>query len=87
VKRRDAIVSLALSGLSTLLLSRAAAGQAENEGLSEEQLRIVLRQFAGLDLQPGEAPKILASFNSNRFMVKVDPTIQPQCDFDPEVDL
>jgi hypothetical protein len=86
VKRRDAIVSLALSGLGTLLTSGTATRQTSKEGLSEEQLRMLLRQFAGLELQPGEAPKVLASFKSNRFTAKVDPMVQPQADFDPEVE-
>jgi hypothetical protein len=47
---------------------------------------MLLRQMAGLELQPGEAPKVLASFRLNRFIRKVEPTIQPQ-DFDPELDL
>ena len=47
----------------------------------------MLQQLAGLELQPGEAAKVLASLKSNRFTAKVDPTIQPQSDFDPEVDM
>ena len=40
----------------------------------------------GMDLDPGEGPKVLASFTANRFAVLVDPTIQPNSDFDPAVD-
>ena len=69
------------------MLTSCQAPQNAPQQLSEEQLRALLHEFAGLDLQPGEGPHILASLKNNRFTAPVDPTIQPQSDFDPEVDL
>ena len=86
MKRRDALVSVAVYGAGAVLPSWSGL-KVPSEGLSEEQLRILLRQLAGLELQSGEAPKILASLRSNRFTASVDPTVQPQSDFDPEVDV
>ena len=86
MERRDVLVAIVVSG-AVNALNLWAAPQLLTEDLSEEQLRFLLRQLAGLELQASEAPKILASFKSNRFTAKVDPTIQPQSDFDPEVDL
>jgi hypothetical protein len=86
VKRRDALVSVAVYGAGAVMPSWSGV-KIPSEGLSEEQLRILLWQLAGLDLQSGEAPKILVSLRSNRFTANVDPTVQPQSDFDPEVDV
>jgi hypothetical protein len=85
VKRRDLVVSLAASGLGIALGPWVAAGR-PNEELSEEQLRMILRELAGFDLPAAEAPKVLAAFKLNRFTTKVDPIVQPQADFDPEVE-
>jgi hypothetical protein len=86
VRRRDALVSVVTSGLG-IAVGSWALPELANECLSEEQLGIFLRHLAGFDLPAGEGPKVLASFNSNRFKANVDPKIQPQSDFDPEVDL
>jgi hypothetical protein len=85
VKRRDALVSIAWSG-AALVLPGCASSQASHEGLSDDQLRAML-QLNGMDLQPGEGPKVLASFTAGRYTTAVDPTVQPQSDFDPDVDL
>jgi hypothetical protein len=85
VRRRDAVVSIAVSG-AALVLGGCATSQAPHDGLPEEQLRALL-QLNGMDLQPGEGPKVLASFTSNRYTAAVDPMIQPQSDFDADVDV
>ena len=84
MKRRDAVVSLAITGAAALLPACTRV-QASSDSLTEDQMRAMLR-LNGLDLQPGEAAAILASFNSSRFSVAVDPTVQPT-DFDADVDL
>jgi hypothetical protein len=86
VKRRDALVSLAVYGAGAVLPSWSGL-KVPSEGLSEEQLRILLWQLGGLEMQSGEASKVLVSLRSNRFTASVDPTVQPQSDFDPEVDV
>jgi hypothetical protein len=53
--------------------------------LSDDQIEAMLK-LNGMSLEPGEGPAILASFVGNRFAAVPDPAIQPQCDFDPEVD-
>jgi hypothetical protein len=85
MKRRDALVSMALSG-AAVVLPGCATSRSEGGVLSEEQLRAML-QLTGMDLQPGEAPAVLASFTGSRFTAAVDPTTQPQSDFDADVDL
>jgi hypothetical protein len=40
-----------------------------------------------MDLGPGEGAAIRASFIGSRFPAAVDPTIQPQSDFDADVDV
>ncbi len=84
MKRRDALVSIAASGAG-MLLGACAAPPAPDGDLSDEQLGALLR-LAGYQMAPGEGAKILASFKGNRFTTDVDPTIQPQSDFDPDVD-
>ena len=75
MKRRDALVSLAaLTSLAACASSTPA-----------DDLQAVVRQLGGFDLQPGEAPAVLASLKGSRYTAEVDPTIQPQSDFDPEV--
>jgi hypothetical protein len=84
MKRRDALLALGASGM-VIVLPGCAGPQASSGGLSEDQLEAMLR-LNGMSLAPGEGPAVLASFTANRFATVVDPTIQPQCDFDPEVD-
>jgi hypothetical protein len=84
MNRRDLFSSVAIVAGTMLWDPRSATSQ--SDGLSDEQLRSALRYLAGLDLEPGEAAKVLASLHLNRFDVKVEPTVQPQADFDPEVD-
>jgi hypothetical protein len=84
VKRRDALVTLAVSGAATAW--PGCASKVPGEGLSDPQMRAMLR-LNGMDLRPGEGPQVLASFNASRFPATVDPTIQPQSDFDASVDL
>ena len=84
MKRRDALVTLAASGAAAVW--PACASKPADEGLSDAQMRAML-QLNGMDLRPGEGPQILASFNASRFPASVDPTIQPQSDFDAAVDL
>ena len=85
MKRRDMLVALAVSGAGTALAS-CAGPQGPGEGLGEEQLRLMLRQLAGFELSPDEAPRVLAALKTNRFTGRVDPTTQPQSDFDAEVE-
>lgn len=84
MKRRDALVSLAVSGAVAILPSCARVG-ASPDNLTEGQMRAILR-LNGLDLKPGEGAAVLASLMSSRFPASVDPTIQPT-DFDPDVDV
>ena len=86
MNRRDALISLVTSSVG-MAVSSWAAPQAPSDRLSEPQLEILLEELAGLKLQAGEAKKVLASLSLNRFTAKIDPKIQPQSDFDPEVDL
>jgi hypothetical protein len=84
MKRRDALVALAAGGAGSLLPSCGRPSRADD--VSEEQLRLMLRRLAGLDLAPDEAARVLGALRANRFTGRPDPTIQPQSDFDPEVD-
>ena len=84
MRRRDALLSLAISGAVAATSSWPASAQAE-QMLSEEQLAMLLRQMVGMELRPDEAPKVLASLRLNRLTRRVEPTIQPQ-DFDPELE-
>jgi hypothetical protein len=84
VKRRDALITLAVSGAAAIL--PACATDAKKEGLSEAEMRAMLR-LNGMDLGPGEGAAVLASFMGGRFPATVDPTIQPQSDFDADVDV
>jgi hypothetical protein len=54
--------------------------------LSEGELHAWLRYVDGDQAGSGDAQGILASLKANRFTAAVDPTIQPQSDFDPDVD-
>jgi hypothetical protein len=85
VKRRDALMSIAISGVAVALPACRTSEVAPAGSLTEDQMRAVLR-LNGMDLEPGEAPSVLASFAGSRFATPVDPAIQPQSDFDPEVE-
>ena len=84
MKRRDALVALAMSG-AIAILPDCARVEAAPSALTEEQMRALLR-LNGLDLTAAEAPAVLASFTASRFPAAVDPTIQPT-DFDADVDV
>ena len=84
MKRREALVSIALSG-TTILLPGCAPSPAPADTLSERDIQALLR-LQGVTLEPGEGAHVLTSFMSSRFTTAVDPTVQPQSDFDPEVD-
>jgi len=88
VKRREVLVSLAVAGAGVALGGCAGRPGADVDPRdpSDAQLGTMLRQLSGLDLRPGEGPSVLRSFKGSRFTAHVDPTIQPQADFDPEVD-
>lgn len=75
MNRRDALVSLAAVASLTACAASTPA----------DDLQAVVRQIGGFDLQPGEAPAVLASLKGSRYTADVDPTIQPQADFDPDV--
>ena len=54
---------------------------------SDAELAAVLREFGGQEqFAPGDAARIRAVLKQYRFDVKVDPEVQPQGDFDAEVD-
>jgi hypothetical protein len=84
VKRREALVALAAGSAASLLPS--CGRSAPPDDIDEEQLRVMLRHLAGLDLPRDEVPRVLAALRANRFTGRPDPTTQPQSDFDPEVD-
>jgi hypothetical protein len=84
VERRDALMAMAMSGV-VVALPGCSVPQATVGGLTEDQLGAMLR-LNGTDLAPGEGQKVLASFAANRFAGAVDPMIQPNCDFDPDVE-
>jgi hypothetical protein len=85
VKRRDAVVSIAISGAGLALGACRGAPPAAGE-LTDGELQAWVRQVDGYTLRPGEAQAILASFKGNRFTAEVDPAIQPQSDFDADVE-
>jgi hypothetical protein len=82
MKRREALVSLAVSGAA--LIAPAYGREVSPKDLSDEQIRAMLR-LNGLDLAPGEGAKVRASLALNRFVIPVDPSLQP-ADFDADVD-
>lgn len=75
---------MALSG-TTMLLPGCMPSQVPADSLSERDLHALLR-LQGVALEPGEGTHVLTSFMASRFNTAVDPTVQPQSDFDPEVD-
>ena len=84
MKRRDALVALAAGGAGSVLPSCGRATPTDH--IDEERLRLMLRHLADLPLAPDEAQRVLAALRANRFTGRPDPAIQPQSDFDPEVD-
>jgi hypothetical protein len=86
MQRRDALASLMTSGAG-LLLGACSSPPASSEGPSEAQIGVLLQQLTGYTLRPGEGAKVQASLDGNRFTAAVDPTIQPQSDFDPDIDV
>jgi hypothetical protein len=84
VNRRDALLSIAVCG-AVLALPACVVPESPSGLLSDGQMSAMLR-LNGMDLGPGEGPKVLASFRANRFTASVDPMIQPNSDFDPAVD-
>jgi hypothetical protein len=83
LKRRDALVAMAASGVA-IVLPGCASPRPTSGALTDDQMRAMLR-LNGMDLAPGEGPRVLASFTGNRYAAAVDPAIQPNCDFDPDV--
>jgi hypothetical protein len=71
MNRRDALISLAV-------LTACATSTPDDD------LQAVMREYGGFELKPGEGPAVLASLKGSRFIEDVDPTIQPQSDFDPD---
>ena len=84
VNRRHALLTIAMSG-TAIALPGWDIPESQSGLLSDNQMQAMLR-LNGMDLGPGEGPKVLASFTANRFAAPVDPTIQPNSDFDPGVD-
>ena len=68
--RRDALITLAA-------LAACSGGH-------EDDLQVVVRELGGFELKPGEGPAVLASLKGSRYTADIDPTIQPQSDFDPD---
>ena len=73
----------AQEGLAMLPTS-AASGQ---HVASDAELVAVLRELGGFELASEDASQIRALIQELRIEGRVDPEVQPQCDFDPEVDL
>jgi hypothetical protein len=71
MNRRDAVVSLAA------VIAACSPGP-------EDDLQVVVRELGGFELKPGEGPAVRASLKGSRYTVDIDPTIQPQSDFDPD---
>jgi hypothetical protein len=86
LKRCDALISIPIFGVGAVLTSCDAPPMQTGE-ISEEQLRLMLRQLSGLELAPGEWTKVLESLKATRFTAYIDPMTQPQSDFDPGADL
>lgn len=70
MKRRDALISLAA-------LAACSPGP-------QDDFQIVVREMGGFELKPGEGPAVMASLKGSRYLADIDPTIQPQSDFDPD---
>jgi hypothetical protein len=70
MNRRDALIAVAALACS--------AGP-------QDDFQVVVREIGGFELKPGEGPAVMASLKGSRYTVDVDPTIQPQSDFDPDV--
>jgi hypothetical protein len=84
VKRREALLSVAVTAAG---MAMGCSGEhADGAELSDAQVDLMLRHLAGYQLGPGEGAHVRQSFAGSRFTTAVDPTIQPQADFDPAVD-
>jgi len=84
MKRRDALLSAAATAAGVAL--GCTGERADSAELSDAQMDVMLRHLSGYQLAPGEGAHVRASFTGSRFTMAVDPTIQPQADFDPAVD-
>jgi hypothetical protein len=70
MNRRNALISLAA-------LAACSPG-------AQDDLQVVVRELGGFELKPGEGPAVMASLKGSRYTVDIDPTVQPQSDFDPD---
>jgi len=70
MNRRDALIAVAA-------LAACSPGP-------QDDLQVVVRELGGFELKPGEGPAVLASLKGSRYTVDIDPTVQPQSDFDPD---
>jgi hypothetical protein len=62
----------------------ALAALAACSGATDDNLQAVVQELGGFELKPGEGPAVLASLKGSRYTKDVDPTVQPQSDFDPD---
>lgn len=86
MERRDALATLAASGAG-LLLNGCSPQPATTGRPSDAHIGLLLSGLTPYTLGPGEGAAVQASLDGNRFTAAVDPTIQPQSDFDPDVDV
>ena len=70
MNRRNALISLAA-------LAACTPGP-------QDDFQVVVRELGGFELKPGEGPAVMASLKGSRYTVDIDPTVQPQTDFDPD---
>jgi hypothetical protein len=70
MNRRDALIAVAA-------LAACSPGP-------QDDLQVVVRELGGFELKPGEGPAVMASLKGSRYTVDIDPTVQPQSDFDPD---
>ncbi|HZS57936.1 MAG TPA: hypothetical protein VFA43_01610 [Gemmatimonadaceae bacterium] len=70
MNRRNALISLAA-------LAACSPGP-------QDDFQVVVRELGGFELKPGEGSAVMASLKGSRYTVDVDPTVQPQSDFDPD---
>jgi hypothetical protein len=82
---RRHLLKTAVASTGGALLSSCARGR-QPRLASDAELAAVLREFGGVELAPGEAARIRKAIRESRFEIKVDPEVQPECDFDPEVE-
>jgi len=84
MKRRDLLLSMAASSVAIAL--PGCVGRSGNKGVSESDVRDMLMDLYGIELPPGQEQAVIASLKGSRYTAAVDPMVQPQCDFDAEVD-